>query len=163
MAVERAVSMGIYQAQTYPNKVEQNPEKKNRVEKNIEKDTEDKTESAESMPYAFSKVTKKDKEKDKDSQEKDKEEDKSIEDTIKNLLDDQKHLHEKIQKSIDNYSKRMGNFEAKFGVHEATNRVMIKLVDKDTKEVIKEIPPEKTLDMIAKCLEQAGVLVDEKI
>ena len=40
---------------------------------------------------------------------------------------------------------------------------MIKLVDKDTQEVVKEIPPEKTLDMIAKCMELAGVLVDEKL
>ena len=38
----------------------------------------------------------------------------------------------------------------------------IKLVDRDTKEVIKELPPEKTLDMIAKVWEMAGILVDEK-
>lgn len=79
-----------------------------------------------------------------------------------NIESDQQVLHEKIQKSIEEYSSRMGNFEARFGVHESTNRVTIKLVDKDTKEVIKEIPPEKTLDMIAKCLELAGMLVDEK-
>jgi flagellar protein FlaG len=40
--------------------------------------------------------------------------------------------------------------------------VTIKLVDKETKEVIKELPPEKTLDMIAKVWEMAGLLVDEK-
>ena len=39
----------------------------------------------------------------------------------------------------------------------------IKIVDKNTDEVIKEIPPEKTLDMIAKCMEIAGVLVDERL
>ena len=33
---------------------------------------------------------------------------------------------------------------------------------KDTKETIKEIPPEKTLDLIAKAWELAGILVDEK-
>ena len=35
--------------------------------------------------------------------------------------------------------------------------------DKDTKEVLKEYPPEKTLDMIAKVWEVAGLLVDEKM
>ena len=35
-------------------------------------------------------------------------------------------------------------------------------VDKDTKKVVKEFPPEKTLDMIAKVWEMAGLLVDEK-
>ena len=48
-------------------------------------------------------------------------------------------------------------------MHEATNRVTIQIVDKNTKEVIKEIPPEKTLDMIAKVWELAGILVDEKL
>ena len=56
----------------------------------------------------------------------------------------------------------MSHSEAVFGIHEETNRVTIKIVDKDTKEVIKELPPEKTLDMIAKAWELAGILVDEK-
>jgi flagellar protein FlaG len=40
--------------------------------------------------------------------------------------------------------------------------VTIKLLDKDTHEVVKEIPAEKTLDLIAKAWEMAGILVDEK-
>ena len=40
--------------------------------------------------------------------------------------------------------------------------VTIKIIDKETKKVIKELPPEKTLDMIAKVWEMAGILVDEK-
>ena len=60
-------------------------------------------------------------------------------------------------------SKKMtSKTEAVFGIHDETNRVTIKLVDKDTKKVIREIPPEKTLDMIAKVWELAGILVDEK-
>ena len=59
-------------------------------------------------------------------------------------------------------NKSMSNSEAIFGIHDATNRVTIKIVDKETKEVLKEIPPEKTLDMIAKAWELAGILVDEK-
>ena len=71
--------------------------------------------------------------------------------------------NEKLRKAIERMNEQLPNSEAKFGIHEATNRVMIKLVDKDTQEVIKEIPPEKTLDMIAKCMEIAGVLVDKKL
>ncbi|MDD3413798.1 MAG: flagellar protein FlaG [Lachnospiraceae bacterium] len=70
--------------------------------------------------------------------------------------------NEKIKKYIDDLNKKMNNSEAQFGIHEATNRVTIKIVDKKTKEVIKEFPPEKTLDMIAKAWELAGILVDEK-
>ncbi len=71
--------------------------------------------------------------------------------------------NDKIKKAIEKMNAQLPNAEAKFGIHDATNRVMIKLVDKDTKEVIKEFPPEKTLDMLAKCMELAGVLVDEKL
>ncbi len=59
-------------------------------------------------------------------------------------------------------SKLNNNTVAEFGYHDETNRVTIKIVDKDTKETIKEIPPEKTLDLIAKAWELAGILVDEK-
>ncbi len=69
---------------------------------------------------------------------------------------------EQIKKAVETLKKNMNNSEAVFGIHEGTNRVTIKIVDKKTKEVIKELPPEKTLDMIAKAWEMAGILVDEK-
>lgn len=68
----------------------------------------------------------------------------------------------KIKKAVDDINKKSSNSEAIFGIHEATNRVTIKIVDKTTKDVIKEFPPEKTLDMIAKVWEMAGLMVDEK-
>jgi flagellar protein FlaG len=71
--------------------------------------------------------------------------------------------NEKIKKALENMKAQLPHSEVKFGIHEKTDRVTIKLVDKETKEVIKEFPPEKTLDMIAKCMEIAGVLVDEKL
>lgn len=69
---------------------------------------------------------------------------------------------EQIRKAVERLNRNMAHSEAVFGIHEGTNRVMIKIVDRDTKEVIKELPPEKTLDMIAKVWEMAGILVDEK-
>lgn len=71
--------------------------------------------------------------------------------------------NEKIKKAIEKMNVQLPNSELKFGIHEKTDRVTIKLVDKETKEVVKEFPPEKTLDIIAKCMEIAGVLVDEKL
>lgn len=54
------------------------------------------------------------------------------------------------------------NTIAEFGYNEPTNRITIKIKDKDTDEVIKEIPSEKALEMFAKAWELAGILVDEK-
>ena len=70
--------------------------------------------------------------------------------------------NEQIRKAVEQMNKSMGNSEAIFGVHEGTNRVTIKIVDKSTQEVIKELPPEKTLDMIARIWDMAGILVDER-
>ena len=67
-----------------------------------------------------------------------------------------------IRKAVEEVNKKAVNSEAIFGIHEATNRVTIKIIDKDTRKVIKEIPPEKTLDKIAKVWELAGLMVDEK-
>ena len=68
----------------------------------------------------------------------------------------------KIKKAIEEINKKANNSEAVFGIHEGTNRVTIKIVDKQTKETIKEFPPEKTLDMISRVWEMAGLMVDEK-
>ncbi|SDB23349.1 flagellar protein FlaG [Eubacterium oxidoreducens] len=69
--------------------------------------------------------------------------------------------NESIKSAVDTINKA-SNTEAIFGIHDKTNRVTIKIVDKESKEVIKELPPEKTLDMIAKVWEMAGLFVDEK-
>ena len=70
--------------------------------------------------------------------------------------------NESIKKAVEEINRRANGSEAVFGIHEATNRVTIKIVDKQTKDVIKEFPAEETLDMIAKVWEMAGMMVDEK-
>ena len=70
---------------------------------------------------------------------------------------------ETIGQDLSDIRKKMANTECKFGIDDTTNRITIKIVDKDTKKVIKEVPPEKTLKMIAKVWEMAGILVDEKL
>ncbi len=79
-----------------------------------------------------------------------------------NYIETVKQQNERIRKAVEQLNKNLSHSSAVFGIHEATNRVMIKIIDKDTQEVIKELPPEKTLDMIAKVWELAGILVDEK-
>ena len=55
-----------------------------------------------------------------------------------------------------------GRTECQFSIHEKTNQIMIKIVDQETREVLKEIPSEKILDMVAKMCDLAGVFIDEK-
>ena len=49
-----------------------------------------------------------------------------------------------------------------FRVHEKTKDIMVKVIDSETHEVVREIPPEKLLDMFANMLEMAGLIVDER-
>lgn len=70
---------------------------------------------------------------------------------------------EKLKQVMKEMAATLPHSEPKFGIHEKTNRITIKLVDRTTQEVIKEIPPEKNLDLLAKRMELAGVLVDEKL
>lgn len=49
-----------------------------------------------------------------------------------------------------------------FSIHEKTKEIMVKVIDADTNEVIREIPPEKILDMVAKMWEMVGIIVDER-
>ena len=61
-----------------------------------------------------------------------------------------------------NNTMRMTKTSCQFQYHEETNRVSIKVIDKDTEEVIREIPSEEALELIQKMWEMAGILVDEK-
>lgn len=63
----------------------------------------------------------------------------------------------RVNKAIEGSSRRFV-----YSVHEKTNEIMIKVIDDRTKEVIREIPPKKILDMVANMLEMAGLLVDER-
>lgn len=74
----------------------------------------------------------------------------------------QQPTNAQLKKAVEEINKKANNSEAVFGIHEQTNRVTIKIIDKESKEVIKEFPPEKTLDMIAKVWEMAGLMIDEK-
>ncbi|HCS95521.1 hypothetical protein DWW54_05885 [Clostridium sp. AF15-6B] len=81
---------------------------------------------------------------------------------------DQEVAPDKIKAAVDDLNKTvkqaspMHHTQLSFKYHEDTNRISITVTDSDTDEVIREIPPEKTLDMLAKAWEMAGLLVDER-
>lgn len=64
---------------------------------------------------------------------------------------------EKANKALEGADR---HFE--YEVHKPTNQVVITVVDNNTKEVIREIPPKKLLDLVAKLWELAGIIVDKK-
>lgn len=69
-----------------------------------------------------------------------------------------------VIKAIENANKvtLTHNTRAEFSVHEVTKDIMVKIVDSDTGEVLREFPPKKFLDLIAKLWDLAGIVVDER-
>lgn len=75
-------------------------------------------------------------------------------------------LQEKtIISAIEQANKKLegADREFEFSVHEKTKQIMVKVLDKESKEVVREIPSEKILDMVAAMCENAGLFVDEKL
>ncbi|GIO12284.1 hypothetical protein J19TS2_18390 [Cohnella xylanilytica] len=72
---------------------------------------------------------------------------------------------EQLVRAIDRAIKALEGPSTMFEMqmHEATKTIMVKVINKDTGELIREIPPEKTLDLVAKMMEFAGILIDERI
>lgn len=56
----------------------------------------------------------------------------------------------------------IANRKFEFSIHEKTKQIMVKVINTDTNEVVREIPPEKILDIVAGLMELAGLIVDER-
>lgn len=76
-----------------------------------------------------------------------------------NLVDDHK-----VIEAIEKANKQFKTFDRKleFSIHEKTKQIMVKVINTDDDTVIREIPSEKILDMVAKIWEMSGIFVDEK-
>ena len=70
----------------------------------------------------------------------------------------------KLIEAIEKKDKELlgANTSLKFSINEKTKKVVVKIVDDETKKVVKEIPPEKIIDMIADMCERAGIFVDKR-
>lgn len=71
---------------------------------------------------------------------------------------------EQLIRAIDRAIKSIQGPETRldFSVHEQTKRIMVKVINSQSGEIIREIPQEKHLDLLAKLWQMAGILVDER-
>ncbi len=75
-----------------------------------------------------------------------------------------KAIEEFLQRSLKetNPDLEIRYTERKYEIHDATNRIMVTIVDPATDKVILEIPEKKFLDIIAGIWEAAGLVIDER-
>jgi flagellar protein FlaG len=71
---------------------------------------------------------------------------------------------EEVEKVLDKLNRLMGLIDKRleFSIHDKSHKVMVKIIDKETGEVINEIPPKKVLDMLSSITDIVGVLVDKR-
>lgn len=77
---------------------------------------------------------------------------------------DEENTSRRLKNAVEHANQTMRHAKTKceFSYHEETKRVSIKVIDEETEEIIREIPPEETLEMLSKMWELAGLMVDEK-
>ncbi|HIE03824.1 MAG TPA: flagellar protein FlaG [Candidatus Latescibacteria bacterium] len=69
---------------------------------------------------------------------------------------------ERIGEELNRYM-RMFNTYLAFEIDRPSNRIIIKIIDTETKEVIRQIPPEEMLRIMHNIDELLGLLVDERV
>lgn len=80
-------------------------------------------------------------------------------------MEERRYTEEELIKSIESANEQFVMFDRRFefSIHEKTKHIMVKVIDVTTDEIIREIPPEKILDLVAGIWEMSGILVDERI
>lgn len=80
-------------------------------------------------------------------------------------LNNEDEVKVKVQEVVEkmNQMLEVSNKTAKFKYHEGLDRFYVTVVDRDTDEVIKEIPAKKLLDAFYEMQKMFGMIVDEKI
>ena len=57
----------------------------------------------------------------------------------------------------------MRNVGLQFSVHGPSGRTVVRVVDKETQELIREIPPEEFLSLAARLEDMIGIIFDKKV
>ncbi|MEW6723409.1 MAG: flagellar protein FlaG [Bacillota bacterium] len=70
-----------------------------------------------------------------------------------------------VERAVEKLNKtsEIANRELRFSIHEATQQIMVKVIDQSTGQVIREIPPERLLNAYARMQQLLGLILDEII
>ncbi|WP_315121928.1 flagellar protein FlaG [uncultured Clostridium sp.] len=79
--------------------------------------------------------------------------------------EDIKIQEDDLKKAVDTLNKNFNDKSTylEYEVYGKTNNIIVRIMDRNTKEIVKEIPPKKIIDMVDKLCELAGVFMDKKV
>ncbi|MEK5478249.1 flagellar protein FlaG [Paenibacillus sp. FSL R5-0407] len=73
---------------------------------------------------------------------------------------DQQEIQRQLEKTI--LAMQGPEKKLEFSVHQETHTIMVKVFNKETGDLIREIPQEKLLDVAANMMELNGLFIDKK-
>lgn len=80
--------------------------------------------------------------------------------TSPSVVEQKQTAQQQLEKVIRAMQGPEKTFE--FSIHEETHTIMVKVLNKQTGELIREIPQEKLLDVAASLMELTGIIIDKK-
>lgn len=71
---------------------------------------------------------------------------------------------EEVVKQVENANHQLKIYDRRleFSIHDETHKIMVKVINTNDDSVIREIPSERALDMLAYVWKLTGILLDEK-
>lgn len=90
---------------------------------------------------------------------------KTITEAVSQYLDNSDETKNQVLEAVGKMNEmlQVTNSTAKFMYHDGLDRYYVTVVDRETEEVVKEIPPKKLLDAFYEMQKMLGMIVDEKI
>ncbi|WP_193726653.1 flagellar protein FlaG [Paenibacillus guangzhouensis] len=69
-----------------------------------------------------------------------------------------------LQKALVKVNKALKGLDTRleYKFHDKTGDMIVKIINADTNEIVREVPSEKIVDLIVKLQELSGLIIDEK-
>ncbi|MFF2448108.1 flagellar protein FlaG [Neobacillus sp. NPDC058068] len=68
-----------------------------------------------------------------------------------------------IKNALNDFNKVFKPSHLEFRLHEASGKYFVNIIDDGTQEVLKQIPSEDFLEMVAAAKEQQGIIIDKRV
>lgn len=72
---------------------------------------------------------------------------------------------EDVERATDKLNRLMGLIDKRlrFDIHEKSDQIMVRVIDQDTENVLKEMPSKRVLELLNSLTDIAGLLIDRKV
>lgn len=72
-------------------------------------------------------------------------------------------LSSSFMDAVNQDMQAIHNVALEFSIHKKTGETVVKVIDKDTGKLIRQIPPQEMLDLADKLEDMMGILFDKKV